>query len=617
MSLPNVDPITLTVVWNGLLSIAEEMGSTLRRTAFSEAVREGDDFSTGLFDAEARLVAQGNFTPGHLGSMPYVVRTVLEYFPRETLRPGDAVFLNDSFLGSGHFPDCFLVTPVFLGDGDGDGFGDRDGDDGSDGNGNGNGKDRGNDNGSGSGKGRLAGFVVNTAHHVDVGGAAPGSQRVHGVSEAFQEGLRILPIRLVRGGEFDPDLLRMILANVRLPEKVEGDLRAQRNANRTGAARLAAMFRAQGAQRMKAIFDAILTASEARMRELIADIPDGVYRFDDRLDDYGPDTAPIDVCVDVTVAGDSLTVDFSRSSDQVPAALNSYVNYTRAYTVFAVKVFCDARLPHNEGGIRPIGIEARAGSFFNPTFPAASGGRAAVQIRIFDAINGALAQALPRRAMGAFSHWSNPNIGGVDDATGKRFVMYDLCFGGYGARADSDGPEALAPVMNCRNIPVEVHETNNPVRIRRLALIPDSGGAGRFRGGCGLRKDVELLASEATVTLLGDRHRHAPYGLFGARAGARAETLLERDGETRALGSKEVLDLRRGDVLSFRLAGAGGYGDPRERAHEAVLRDVADGFVSREAARTVYGVEAEEGEEGEEGEGEEGNERGGAAAKSG
>lgn len=606
MSPPNVDPITLTVVWNGLLSIAEEMGSTLRRTAFSEAVREGDDFSTGLFDAEARLVAQGNFTPGHLGSMPYVVRTVLEYFPRETLRPGDAVFLNDSFLGSGHFPDCFLVTPVFLGGGDGDR--DGDGDDGSDGSGDG----KGGGGGNGSGNGPLAGFVVNTAHHVDVGGAAPGSQRVHGVSEAFQEGLRILPIRLVRGGEFDPDLLRMILANVRIPEKVEGDLHAQRNANRTGAARLAAMFRAQGTQRMEAIFDAILTTSEARMRELIADVPDGVYRFDDRLDDYGPDTAPIDVCVDVTVAGDSLEVDFSRSSDQAPAALNSYVNYTRAYTVFAVKVFCDARLPHNEGGIRPIGVKARAGSFFNPTFPAASGGRATVQIRIFDAINGALAQALPRRAMGAFSHWSNPNIGGVDDATGQRFVMYDLGFGGYGGRADSDGPEALAPVVNCRNIPVEVHETNNPVRIRRLALIPDSGGAGRFRGGCGLRKDVELLASEATVTLLGDRHRHAPYGLFGARAGARAETLLERNGETRPLGSKEVLELRRGDVVSFRLAGAGGYGDPRERAREAVLRDVADGFVSREAARAVYGVELGEGEEG--GEAEAGDERGGAAA---
>jgi len=554
VSASNVDPITLTVVWSGLLSIAEEMGSTLRRTAFSEAVREGDDFSTGVFDARARLVAQGNFTPGHLGSMPYVIRTVLEYFPAETLRPGDAVFLNDSLLGSGHFPDCFMASPVFVDE-------------------------------------RIAGFVVNAAHHVDVGGAAPGSQRVHGVSEAFQEGLRILPVRIVHGGEFDPDLLRMILGNVRIPEKVEGDLHAQLNANRTGATRLAAMFREHDTAAMEAAFDAILAASETRMRELIANIPDGRYSFDDRLDDYGPGTDPIDVCVDVTVAGDAIEVDFSRSSDQVPAAVNSYINYTRAYTVFAVKVFCDALLPHNEGGIRPITTTAREGSFFNPRFPASSGGRATVQIRIFDAINGALAKAMPERAMGAFSHWSNPNIGGVDEATGKPFVMYDLGFGGYGGRADSDGPEALAPVVNCRNIPVEVHETNNPVRIRRLELIQDSGGAGCFRGGCGLRKDVELRAAEATITLLGDRHENPPYGLFGAHAGAKARTILIRDGAEEALGSKDVRTLRRGDVVSFRLAGAGGYGDPAEREREAVRRDVEDGYVSREAARTLYGLD--------------------------
>ena len=351
MNTANIDPITLTVVWNGIISIAEEMGSTLRRTAFSEAVREGDDFSTGLFDAEARLVAQGNFTPGHLGSMPYVIRTVLEYFPRATLKPGDAVLLNDSFIGSGHFPDCFLTSPVFAGE-------------------------------------RIVGFVVNTAHHVDVGGAAPGSQKVHGVSEAFQEGIRIMPVRLVREGRYDEDLRRMILANVRMPDKVAGDLNAQLNANRAGAERFAAMFREQGESRMKAAFDQILAASEARMRELIAAMPDGTYSFDDRVDDYGPGTDPIDVCVDVTIEGDSIEVDFSRSSDQVPAAVNSYINYTRAYTVFSIKVFSDALLPHNEGGIRPIGVTARPGSFFNPRFPAASGGRAAIQIRIFDAING-------------------------------------------------------------------------------------------------------------------------------------------------------------------------------------------------------------------------------------
>ena len=549
-----VDPVTLTVVWNGLLSIAEEMGSTLRRTAFSEAVREGDDFSTGLFDRRARLVAQGNFTPGHLGSMPYVIQSMLEYFPPQGLLPGDAILMNDSQLGSGHFPDCFLASPVFLGD-------------------------------------ELMGFVVNTAHHIDVGGAAPGSQRVHGVTEAFQEGLRILPVRIVCAGAFDADLLRMILANVRMPAKVEGDLRAQLNANRVGARRYARIYAEQGAAVMEAAFEAILSHTEARMRELIGEIPDGVYSFDDLLDDYGPGTEAIAVAVDVTVAGDDIEVDFSRSSDSVPAAINSYLNYTRAYTVFAVKVFSDALLPQNEGGMRPIRTVAREGCFFNPTFPAASGGRAAVQIRIFDAINGALAQALPHRAMGAFSHWSNPNIGGIDDATGKPFVMYDLAFAGYGGRADKDGAEALAPVMNCRNIPVEVHETNNPVRIHRLELIRDSGGAGRHRGGSGLRKDVELLAAEATITLLGDRHLNAPYGLFGGHPSTKAETVLNPDGEAVRLGSKEVRHLKRGDVVSFRLSGAGGYGDPAERDPEAVRRDVADSYVSETRAREIYGLD--------------------------
>lgn len=550
--MTNIDPITLTVVWNGLLAIAEEMGSTLRRTAYSEAVREGEDFSTGVFDAKARLIAQGNFTPGHLGSMPYVVKTVLEYFPVETLRPGDAVLLNDSFLGSGHFPDCFLTSPAFH-------------------------------------DGKLIGFVVTTAHHIDVGGAAPGSQRVHGVTEAFQEGLRILPVRVIRDGVFDGDILRMILGNVRVPEKVEGDLRAQANANRAGVTRLAALYAEHGPAVAEAAYDAILDRSEQRMRALIGEIPDGTYSFDDCFDDYGPGTPPIPVAVDVTVAGDAIEVDFSRSGDQVPAAINSYINYTRAYTLFAVKVFCDALLPQNDGGIRPITAKAREGCFFNPKFPASSGGRAAVQIRIFDAINGALAQALPDRAMGAFSHWSNPNIGGVDPETGKPFVMYDLAFGGYGGRSDKDGAEALAPVMNCRNIPVEVHETNNPVRIQRLELMADSGGAGEFRGGTGLRKDIELLAADAVMTGLGDRHVNQPYGVFGAGAGAAARTVLNPDGEARQLGSKDVTDLKRGDVVSFQLSGAGGYGDPRRRATDRIEADLADGYVTPEGARRDYG----------------------------
>ncbi len=553
MKEANIDPITLTVIWNGLLAIAEEMGSTLRRTAFSEAVREGEDFSTGVFDIQARLVAQGNFTPGHLGSMPYVVRTVLEYFPIADLHPGDAILLNDSFLGSGHFPDCFLVSPAFLNN-------------------------------------EVIGFVCTTAHHIDVGGAAPGSQKVHGVTEAYQEGLRILPIRLIRAGEFDADILRIILGNVRAPEKVRGDLRAQANANRAGVVRLEELHSQYGRDVTESAFDEILERSEKRMRELIGDMPDGVYSFDDQMDDYGPGTPPIKVAVDVTINGDVIEVDFSRSSDQVPAALNSYINYTRAYTFFAVKVYCDALLPQNDGGMRPIIAKARRGSFFNPTFPAPSGGRAALQIRIFDAINGALAKAMPNRAMGAFSHWSNPNIGGLDPETGKPFVMYDLMFGGYGGRSDKDGAEALAPVMNCRNIPVEVHETHNPVRIHCLELIQDTGGAGKYRGGLGLRKDIELLAEEAIMTGLGDRHDTQPYGIFGGKAGARAETILNPDTHPQTLGSKDVTSLRRGDIVSFRLAGAGGYGPPAERDLKAIRRDIADGYISFNAAARDYGV---------------------------
>jgi N-methylhydantoinase B len=548
-----VDPITLTVIWNALMSIAEELGVTLRHTAFSEGVREGDDFSTAIFDRNARLVAQGNFSPGHLGSMPAVARHALAYFPPETLRPGDSVLLNDSFLGSGHFPDTFEVMPVFV-------------------------------------KDTLVGLVACSAHQVDMGGAAPGSQKVHGITEAFQEGLRILPVRLVRGGEIQEDILRLILGNVRMPDKVRGDLLAQHTANSTAAARLQQLFLDYGSATIEGAYEVFLDRSEQTMRKALAKVPAGPYSFEDHLDDYGPGTEPIRIAIDVTFDGvGGVEVDFSRSSDAVPAAINSYINYTRAYAIFAIKVFCDALQPQNEGNMRPIKVTAREGSFFNPRFPAPSGGRAAIQVRIFDAINGAIAQALPHRAMGAFSHWSNPNIGGIDDRTGRAFVMYDLGLAGYGGRAGRDGAEALSPVMNCSNIPVEVHETNNPVLVHRLQLLADTGGAGRWRGGCGLRKDVELLNSTATLSLLGDRHRFEPYGLFGGEPGTRAETILNPHGNAEPLGSKEVREIRKGSVVSYRLSGAGGYGPPSERDPKAVAEDVADGYVSRSAAEAKYG----------------------------
>ena len=554
-----IDPITLTVIWNSLISIADEMSGALRRTAFSEAVREGEDFSAGIFDPLARLIAQGNNTPGHLGAMPYVVKNVLEYVPLEQMDPGDAIVTNDSYLGGGHYPDFYMVMPVF--------------------------EDR-----------ELLGYVVNTAHHVDVGGLSPGSQAVQGVTEAFAEGIRILPVKLIRKGKFDEGLLRVILGNVRIPEKVHGDLRAQRNANHVGAERMRALYRERGKVTVLGAIGELLARSEQRTRELIAAIPDGVFSFDDVLDDVGPGTEPVRFCVDVAINGDEAVVDFSRSSDQVKAGINSYINYTRAYATFAIRTFAKVDVPHNDGVERPIRTVARKKSFFNPEYPAASGGRANIQVRIFDAINGALAKALPERAMGAFSHWANPIFGGVHDKTARPWVMYDLIFGGYGGRFDKDGTEALCPVFNAANLPIEVHEANNPIRFHRFELIPDSGGPGKHRGGCGIRKDVEILCASATVSLLSDRHRFAPYGLFGGLAGQRGQTLLIRDGNSIELGSKERLPLERHDIISMRLAGAGGYGPPQERDGDCIRRDVERGLVSAQAARAVYGVKDELGE---------------------
>ncbi|MET4385366.1 N-methylhydantoinase B [Bradyrhizobium sp. F1.4.3] len=549
---PTVDAIDLSVIWSTLVSIAEEMGTTLRSTAFSEAVREADDFSTGLFDRHGRLISQGNFTPGHLGSMPYVVQAVEHYYPRGTLEPGDSVILNDSWMGSGHFPDFYMVTPVFV-------------------------------------EAQFCGYVVNIAHHVDVGGAAPGSQKVMGVTEAFQEGIRILPVRALRGGKWDEELLRVLLANVRLPDIVRGDLDAQRNANFTGATRFRELIGSYGSAKVEAVVDEILDRSEQRTRELIRAVPEGSYAFEDVLETCIPGDPLVRVAVDVTVADGEVVVDFSRSGDQVAAAINAYINFTRAHGFFAIKVFTGARLPHNEGGLRPIRVIAREGSFFNPRFPAPSGGRAAIQIRIFEVINGALAKALPSRAMAGFSHWSNPIISGTHPRTGGRFIYYDLIFAGYGAREGVDGIEGLAPVLNCANIPVEVHEAYNPVLIRCLEAIPDSGGAGTHRGGCGVRKDIELLVDEATVTLLGDRHMRPPYGLFGGEPGALARTVLNPDGAAEDLLSKQTATLRKGDVLSLRLAGAGGYGSPDERTSSAIEQDIADGYVTPEGARARYG----------------------------
>jgi N-methylhydantoinase B len=550
-----VDAITKGVVWAALHSIAEEAGTALRKTAYSQAVREGRDFSAALFDAGGRMIAQGDFSPGHLGSMPSIVGHVLAEYPPGALQPGDAVVLNDLYMGSGHLPDFFLTTPVFHRD-------------------------------------RLVGFVVNCAHQVDVGGAVAGSQAVEGITEFYQEGIRVLPTRLWRGGEVNREVMRLITGNVRMPEIVEGDLKAMRNSGRVGELRLGELFARYGTETVLAAWEEILAHSEREMRAAIREVPSGRYAAEDFYDDCGRNTDPLRVFVTVIVDGDEITVDFAGSSPQTRSGMNSAFNYTLSYTWHTVKsALVQQTLPQNAGTMRPIRARAPEGSLFNPRPPAAAGARAVMQQRIVDVILQALAQAIPLRVIAASSHWANPIFEGFDPRPARRFVYYDIIVGGMGARPHKDGAEAVCGSFNLENIPVEVNESNYPILIERLELIPDSAGPGKFRGSCGLRKDIRFLGERGSVSNLSDRHRFPPPGLRGGQPGALGRTLLNPGAEgEQDLHPKAIYPLAHGDLVSLRVSGSGGYGDPRERDPDRVARDVALGYVSLEQARARYGV---------------------------
>ncbi len=546
-------PLTLSVIWGALQSIAVEIGTTVHRTAYSEQAREGQDFSVALFDPRGRMVAQGPYSPGHMGAMSFAVRNALAAHPAESLRPGDAILLNDPLLGSGHFPDFFITQPAFV-------------------------------------DGQLVGFAVNILHHTDVGGQRPGSQGVVGIFDYFQEGLRLPPTKVWSEYRENEAVVGIIAANTRTPEKVLGDLRAQRSALRVGEQRLQELAERYGTETLWAAMNEIMDRSEASMRAAIARIPAGDYAFEDFLDDCGPNTDPVRVSVKLTVAGDRITVDFAGSSPQTPSGLNSYINYTRSYSYAAIKCLTDPLGPMNEGALRPITVEAPLGSFLNPRPPAGGGPRAIICYRVFEAVIGALAPALPERVVAAASHFANPTFGGYDPERGRRFVAYELVLSGTGARATKDGCEAMASAFNASNIPVEAQEANHPIVVERFELIPDSAGPGRFRGGCGIRRDMKFLAEDGKLTNLSERQRFAPYGLFGGKSGRLARTVINPGPGERVVHGKESADFAPGDVVSFQQSGAGGYGPPFARDPARVQEDVREGYVSLEHARREYGV---------------------------
>lgn len=553
MAGATVDPITLGVIWGALQSIAVEVGTTVHKTAYSEQAREGQDFSVAVFDAKGRMVAQGPYSPGHMGAMSFAVKNALAAHPVETLRPGDAILLNDPLLGSGHLPDFFITQPAFQ-------------------------------------EGALIGFAVNILHHTDVGGQRPGSQGVEGIFDYFQEGLRIPPTKVWKEYQEQEGIVGIIAANTRTPEKVLGDLRAQRSALRVGELRLQELAARYGRQVLADAMDEIILRTETAMRAAISKVPDGVYTFEDFMDDWGPGTEPLRVAVSVTVAGDSMTIDYEGSSPQTASGMNSYINYTRSYSYAAVKCLTDPLGPMNEGALRPVTVKAPEGSFLNPRPPAGGGPRAIICYRTFESVLGALAKAVPERVAAAASHMANPTFGGWDRAKKRRFVAYELVLSGTGARATKDGCEAMSWAFNASNIPVEAQEANQPIVVERFDLIRDSAGAGKFRGGAGVRRDIRFLADEGKLTNLSDRQKFPAYGLFGGKPGKLGRTVINPGRNEQIVHGKQSREFAYGDVISFQQPGAGGYGDPLERDPQRVLEDVLDDYVSVEAARREYGV---------------------------
>lgn len=550
----SIDPVTFAVIWGAIEAIPEEMGINLRRSAYSEGIREGRDFSAALFDGRGRMIAQGNFSPGHLGSMPEMVRHVTNAYPISGMAPGDVFLSNDLYMGSGHLPDCFATSPIFWSD-------------------------------------EVIGFAVTCGHMVDVGGTGPGSQAVH-VTDFYQEGLRLLPTRLYHAGEPNREVMRIIEANVRIPDKVIGDLKALRNANRLGAVRVQELLKRYGRETVELCWAGILDHSEAAMRRAIGAIPDGQYTAEDFYDDCGEGTDPLRVRVTVVVRDTDITLDYTGSSAQTRSGFNALLNYTKAWSYFAVKaVTVRDEVPQNAGCIRPIHVTAPEGSLFNPRPPAAGGARPIMQQRILDAIFSALQGVLPNRIIANSAQWANPIYGGVDPRTDKPFVFYEIIIGGTGARPIRDGSEGLSSAFNLENIPVEINEAHYPIVVEHLGYETDTGGAGRFRGGTALRKDVRVLGRDVVFSNLTDRQRFAPQGYLGGYGGPPGVTVVNADGPTpRRLHSKGIYDLQTADLVRIVTSGTGGFGDPLERDARAVAVDVRDGFVTLEAACERYGV---------------------------
>ena len=517
------DPIELELFKNVFIAISEEMGAVLGRTALSPNIKERKDFSCSLFNEKGETLAQGSHIPVHLGAMPLSVQAALRAV---TFEKGDLVILNDPYRGGTHLPDITCISPVFLGR-------------------------------------KLSFFVANRAHHSDVGGMTPGSMPL--ATELFQEGLIIPPLKLYSRGRMNKDVFDLILSNVRTPDERRGDLLAQFAANEIGRARLEEAVVRFGAGKVCLYSGLVQDYTEKFLRETIRDIPDGVYAFEDFLDNDGISARSIKIGVCLTVRGDEAVVDFSSSSPQTEGGVNANFAITCSAVLYVFRSLVEEDIPFNTGLMRPLEIVAPKGSIVNAEFPAAcAGGNVETSQRIVDVLLGALAKAVPDRIPAASQGtMNNIAFGGYDPWRKRHFAYYETIGGGMGAGSDANGLDGVHTHMtNSLNTPLEALENYLPIRIRRYGLRKDSGGKGLHRGGEGIVREYEFLVP-AALTILSERRRFAPYGVLGGEPGAKGKNTLVSRGRKKVLGSKVIVKLRPVDVLRVETPGGGGYGRPR------------------------------------------------------
>ncbi len=557
------DPATFEIVKNSLYKIAEEMRVVLAKTAYSPILKSAGDYSCGVFDARGEMVAQGPDLPIHLGSMPDAVRAIVAVFASD-VHDGDVFVHNDPYFGGSHLPDVNVVRPAFYG-------------------------------------GQLLGYACLRAHWPDVGSATPGSYGA--VTQIFGEGLRMPPLRLISRGALNVDLEKLILANVRTPDERKGDLGAQLAATLRATDRLKALAQRYGGSELIGYMAQVMDYSDRLMRATLMDLPDGEGVFEDFCDGDGiaDDASGADarfrIRLSVKKTADRLIVDFAGTDPQVKGPMNAPLSVTASGVFCGLKTAVDPNnlIPPNSGCWRSIEIRAPKGSVVNAEFPApVVYANHEISHRVADMVMGALVNFMPEQVMACSQGTSAIlTLGGVDPRNGRHYVSYETVKGGFGARPNKDGINCIASgISNTMNTPVEVLEMAFPVRVECYEVNPDSGGAGRYRGGCGAKRVWRMLeGADATGALCMERMTSPPFGLRGGHAGAAAVvTLTTPDRVTRHLPSKGAFAAPAGSVIDMITPGSGGFGPVAERDPAAIGRDLLDGYVSASAAERDYGV---------------------------